>query len=258
MSDDVTDLTRGVYRRIYSGFIAGQRINKLSVSAEAWFWRILVTVDDFGNGRADPELCRDVTAGRRKVTATQVRNWVEEMRSVGLLNFYNAKGELYLHVTDFEASQPAGKNGKRIQRYPFPNESSGIQVNPDLSSASDNDNEEENNTDTEGVAHVAKPRSPSAPKSCDDEYLDDLQSREAYQLLDVRLVYSKMVAWCENKKKVPTRGRLINWLNREDQPLSGTHRFDPARSTNGDGEPRPQLPAPTVTAEELASLNINR
>lgn len=34
MTEEVTDLTRGVYRRLYAGFIKGQRINKISLQAE--------------------------------------------------------------------------------------------------------------------------------------------------------------------------------------------------------------------------------
>lgn len=145
MSDDsVTDLTRGVYRRLYAGFTKGQRINKLSLPAEAWFWRVLATVDDFGNGDADPELCRAMTAGRRKVTAGQVGKWLDEMNTVGLISFYEVKGERYLHVLKFPEWQPAGKNGKRFKRFPTPDESGGIQVNPVSSSASENTNKNTN------------------------------------------------------------------------------------------------------------------
>jgi hypothetical protein len=126
----VTDLTRGVYRRLYGGFITGQRINKLSLNAEAWFWRVLVAVDDFGNGRADPELCKAATAGSRRVTARQVSGWLREMRDVGLIQFYTVKGEPLLHVVGFEENQPAGKNGKRFKRFATPDESGCIQVNP--------------------------------------------------------------------------------------------------------------------------------
>lgn len=256
MSEDVTDLTRGVYRRIYSGFITGQRINKLSIEAEAWFWRVLVSVDDFGNGRADPDLCRDATAGRRKVTSNQVKEWLEEMQSVGLVSFYSAKSELYLHVTDFEVSQPAGKNGKRIRRYPVPDESNVIQIIPDISSASDNDNDNED--DNEKVAHADKPRSPRSVKLCDEEYLNKLQAMDAYLLFDVRQVHSKMVAWCENKGKVPTRGRLLNWLNREDPAMSPVKRFDPAHNPNTDYGPRPSVPPPNVSPDELAKLGVKQ
>lgn len=157
-ANSVTDLTRGIYRRIYSGFIKGQRINRLSLQAEAWFWRVITTVDDFGNGEADPELCHALTAGRRKVTPKQISAWLREMKDVGLIELYEVKGEPYLHVTGFEVSQPAGKNGKRIKRFPSPAESSGIQVNPELSSsapASDSDNDTEDDTDNENVSPSA-------------------------------------------------------------------------------------------------------
>jgi hypothetical protein len=150
MSDDaVTDLTRGVYRRLYSGFITGQRINKLSLQAEAWFWRVLATVDDFGNGHADPDLCRAATVGKRKIPARQISEWLRQMRNVGLIELYTAKGEPFLHVVGFEITQPAGKNGKRLKRYPLPDESDGIQVNPDSSSASDNDTDNDTQDDND-------------------------------------------------------------------------------------------------------------
>lgn len=149
MSEDaVTDLTRGVYRRLYSGFIKGQRINKLSLQAEAWFWRVFAVADDFGNYDADPELVKDATKGRRKVTTSQVERWLNEMESVGLISFYHDRAERYLHIYKFEITQPAGKNGKRLKRFPLPGESDGIQVNPDSSSASDNDPHSDNHNDT--------------------------------------------------------------------------------------------------------------
>lgn len=152
--DAVTDLTRGVYRRIYSGFTTGQRINKLSLPAEAWFWRILVMVDDFGNGHADPDICHAKTAGKRtsKVSPKHVSGWLREMQQAGLITFYEHKGDPYLHVVGFEESQPGGRNGKRIKRFPLPGESGCIQMNPDESRCAvspENTNENTNDPDTE-------------------------------------------------------------------------------------------------------------
>lgn len=146
MAEEVTDLTRGVYRRLYAGFIKGQRINKISLQAEAWFWRVFAVADDFGNVDADPELLRDATKGRRKVTVKQVEKWLNEMASVGLISFYQTKSDRYLHILRFEETQPAGKNGKRLKRVPRPGESGCIQVNPELSSASDTDPHTDNDT----------------------------------------------------------------------------------------------------------------
>jgi len=247
--DMVTDLTRGIYRRIYSGFIAGQRINKLSLSAEAWFWRVLAVVDDLGNAPADPDLCRAATSGRRSVTRGQVSGWLKEMKTVGLISLYKAKGEWFLHVIGFEESQPAGKNGKRIQRYPIPGESGCIQVNPDVSSASqasDNDNDNEDDNEKE----VRAERSRSKLKTCDQDYLSELQADAAYRALNVPLIHAKMLRWCSEKGKQPTRARLINWLNREDQPMES--------NGNGTSHAIPRTASDRNVANLKASLDILR
>lgn len=227
----VTDLTRGVYRRLYAGFIKGRRINKLSLEAEAWFWRVMATADDFGNADAEAGLCFAATVGRRVgITQNQVEKWLEEMGESGLIQMYtDESGDKYLHIVGFEVMQPAGKNGKRVCRFPRPEESRLIQNNPDFLDASlashshshsDPHSHSHSQTHTEKVAPAAKPRSPSKPKLCDEDYVTELQNSEAYNRLDVRYVLGKMVAWCENNGKQPTRARLLNWLNREDRPIA--------------------------------------
>jgi hypothetical protein len=135
--DTVTDLTKGVYRRLYSGFIKGQRINKLSLQAEAWFWRVMATADDFGNADADPGLCFAATVGRRVgITLEDVAGWLVELGESGLIQMYaDESGDKYLHINGFEELQPAGRNGKRVCRFPRPDESRLIQVNPDFFNA---------------------------------------------------------------------------------------------------------------------------
>lgn len=75
----------------------------------------------------------------------------------------------------------------------------------------------------------------SRRSDCDEDFLAELQAKPAYQGLDVKRAYSKMVVWCDQKRKQPTRIRLINWLNREDVPLQPAH--------NGNGsKPAKALP----------------
>jgi hypothetical protein len=76
-------------------------------------------------------------------------------------------------------------------------------------------------------------RSPSgiaqrSAKSCDEEFLEELQRSEAYSMLNVRLLHARMIAWCQEHGKQPTRRRFIGWLNREDIPMG-----------NGNGAYRP-------------------
>lgn len=65
------------------------------------------------------------------------------------------------------------------------------------------------------------------PILCDEEWLEGLQKNPAYERLPVAMLYAKMLVWCELKQKEPTRARFVNWLNREEQPMTA------AATTNG-------------------------
>lgn len=53
----------------------------------------------------------------------------------------------------------------------------------------------------------------------DDDWLRSLKETEAYEHINISAEYSKMLVWCQNKKKQPTRTRFINWLNRIEKPM---------------------------------------
>lgn len=73
----------------------------------------------------------------------------------------------------------------------------------------------------EEASREKKPR--ALPKLPDDEYLDELQKRKPYLLVNVRNVFEKMEVWCETKGVQPTRKRLLNWLNTEQRPMATTN-----------------------------------
>jgi hypothetical protein len=76
-----------------------------------------------------------------------------------------------------------------------------------------------------GEAHGEIPKQSTPrkrePQVCDEVYLDELQADPAFKALDVRLCHAKMLRWCKERKKQPTRQRFIAWLMREDQPMNG-------------------------------------
>lgn len=239
MTDEaVTDLTRGVYRRLYSGYIRGRRINKLSLPAEAWFWRLTVSADDFGNGEADPELCKQATAGRRKVTASQVGKWLKEINAVGLLEFYEVKGERYFHLFEFEERQPAGKNGRRIKRVPGPyeavvnpGESKKIQGNPDVVSASDNDTEDDTDNDSKNDNETGR-SAPLVPPFSGQDFISALaaydatakQRRVKESPEQRRLLFKKLAGWGETRATCALEDTVANgWRG----------VFEPKENTNG-------------------------
>ncbi len=74
---------------------------------------------------------------------------------------------------------------------------------------------------TTGASTATRPR-PAGSKPgelSDEDWLANLQSRDAYKMLDVRREYDKLLVWCETNRQQPTRRRFLNWLNRRDMPL---------------------------------------
>jgi hypothetical protein len=92
-----------------------------------------------------------------------------------------------------------------------------------LHDSTEHDKREQNRVGRKAPASRGVPRSARPP--VDDDWLAELQEKPAYQNLEVRVVFSKMQVWCAAKGKQPTRLRLINWLNREDQPLNGATKI---------------------------------
>lgn len=132
----MADLIKGIYRRIYAGFIWGKRINAVTLEAEAWFWRMMVVADDYGNLPADEARLCALTKGRRtSMQDSEIKDLCGSLESAGLVVPYSADGEAFYHIVGFTGLQPAGKNGRLVHRYPahppgIDAESGGIQNNP--------------------------------------------------------------------------------------------------------------------------------
>ena len=72
-----------------------------------------------------------------------------------------------------------------------------------------------NNTKDRGPRTSAR-----KPPQSDTEWMESLKNNPAYNGLDVNAVYHKMAAWCQVNNKSPSRKRFVNWLNREEKPMS--------------------------------------
>lgn len=153
---------RKTYRRIYTGFLHGHRINSVSIPAEAAFWRLLVVADDYGNLAASPRvLMGTVFPCRESVGPIEIAGWIGELEGANLVVRYSESDVDYLHVVGFVEMQPT-KNGKRARKHPpYPGESRCIQVNPDASRCNRVPSESESES---GIEPEQKPESESAPK----------------------------------------------------------------------------------------------
>lgn len=161
------DMTEGVYRRIYAGFLNNKKINNVSWMAEAWFWRLVVLADDYGNLDGNIRVLSVNAAPKRDVDAALAEKLTAELVKVKLIRLYEVDGDRYINIIGFEERQPANKNGRRIQRVPMPNkvrlqgvvnpgesggiqnipgESGGIRVNPGECSPSDSDSDSDSDS----------------------------------------------------------------------------------------------------------------
>lgn len=112
----VIDMTRGPYFKVYSGFLRGRRINKVTDRAEHWFWRLYALADDFGNLRADKDTLYRDASPKRSVTKAQCERWLKMLADEELISIYWLEDERYIHINDYTDLQPASKNGRRIHR----------------------------------------------------------------------------------------------------------------------------------------------
>ncbi len=181
--DTDSDMTRGIYRRIYAGFIYGKRINAVSLDTEMFFWRLHAVADDFGNFHGEPALIRDATQGRRKFTVQLIDRWLDELVSTELVARYSVGGDSYIHIVGFEVRQPANRNGRRIKRFPLFVASGGIQVNPGESCASA-PSESKSKSDSESKSKPPARAAPEIPES-----LDSQEFRDAW------------AEWCQHRRE---------------------------------------------------------
>jgi hypothetical protein len=84
-----------------------------------------------------------------------------------------------------------------------------------------------------------KPRAArAAPAVADSDFLEELSKSPAYEGIDVRREFEKMKAWACTNKKLPSRRRLVNWLNRAERPMNGSgYQPHAPLARNGTKEP---------------------
>ncbi len=154
------DTRKQTYRRVYTGYLNGRRINSVSMEAEATFWRLHMLADDFGNLIASPRLlCAAAFPRRESVTEADVIRWSDELLSAGLIDRYSDPDDdalRYFHIVGFSKIQPAqSRNGtpvRRVAAYPgepessreFPGDAESFREKPGTSESDQNQNQNQN------------------------------------------------------------------------------------------------------------------
>lgn len=115
----IVDMTRGVFRRIYSSVTRDRRINQLSTAGELLYWRLHCVADDFGAFEADPYLLQcSALPLRREFDQPAIAAALKELIAVQLIELYRVEGEQFGSICGFTNIQPCNRTGRRIRRYP--------------------------------------------------------------------------------------------------------------------------------------------
>lgn len=103
-------------RYLRPGIRDSESIEQLSPLAETLFYRLLVTVDDFGRTDARPAMVKaSCFPIKDSVTATSCRKLLDELRNAGLIRLYEANGKPYLELSKWD-NPPRAKES----RFPAP------------------------------------------------------------------------------------------------------------------------------------------
>lgn len=90
-------------------------IAQLSWLEEVFYYRLIVTVDDYGRYDARPPILKGRLFPLDDVTVKQIEAILSKLASLGMVNTYNVKGEPYLQILAWEKHQTI-----RNQKSKFP------------------------------------------------------------------------------------------------------------------------------------------
>ena len=96
---------------------------------------------------------------------------------------------------------------------------------------------------------VEREKKPLKSPLPDTDWLKALQTDPAYAGLDVPTSIAKCRVWCETNKQTFSKRRIVNWLNRQERPLTTTTTPQPRAL-----KPLPALPVETPDPHVLEQI----
>ena len=149
-----------------------------------------------------------------------IEHLLRELTEARFITRYEAEGKRYIHIRTFWKHQHfhIKEPPSTLPEPPAPCENGASTVQAPVPPA---------RRGREGVGREGKEKleasaastgqdSASPPGFLPEEFLQRVEQDPAYQGIEVRRVYAKMLFWCREHGKEVNEGRLINWLNREE------------------------------------------
>jgi uncharacterized protein YdaU (DUF1376 family) len=213
-------------------WLASQRVQMMTLEEEGAYIRLLGFCWKHGSIPADPEqAARLIGKGASATLATVVLSMFLP-GDAGRLIHDRLEHERIKQAAWREKSAAGGrksgavrsKGGSRVVKPPYepkgniPSSVSGLQSPSPIATL----------TTDKTVGRTGAPD--------DEAWLLSLASDPAYQGMSVETEIAKCRRWCETNRKLASRRRIVNWLNRAERPIGGANGH-----TN-----RHQRPAPTA------------
>lgn len=209
-------------RFLRPGLTTSQRYNSCSWEAQALFTRLITLVDDFGRYDAEPRLLRSHAFPfgdpvGKDIVLPKLKMMCEQLSISGLVDFYETPdGKKYLQVSRWQERTRAEKS-----KYPaFDNTCQQMFGNDNKCSLPSSPSPSSSPPSPASRRHSSEGSGkPNASEPSDEVWLVGLTRSPAYEGIDVKREHARMVIWCGEHKKQPTRRRFIRWLNKTEKPL---------------------------------------
>lgn len=216
-------------RIIKESILTSDSFNALTLSAQSFFIRLIVRVDDFGRFEARSAVLRAALYPLRleKVDEKCVIAMLEELKSQNMVSVYWVLGKPYLQMVNWNKYQQLRA---KKSKYPAMSESDST-CNQEISSdgtcnqtVSGDHSCDQIPSESESESESFLAGSPSASpadkpkrsvKLVDAEYLAEM--KKGFPEIDVDAEYLKLKAWLKSPKgsgKQDTQQRFFNWLSR--------------------------------------------
>ena len=203
--------------KVWHEILTDQNFQNLSLDQQARFYNLLVYTSAHGN-KGNIKI---TSPARALLSILQCENY--EIMITHLMNLPNILTTKYdnanfsVSFSNWHKYQVDSTGYERLKK--FRKHQNNNTIREDKDKDKDKDKEEE---EKKGVSHEAKPatKKNKVSKLTDEEWLKTLKANKAYEGIDIDRLYNKLLAWCELRGWQPTRKRLLNWLNREDRPMT--------------------------------------
>lgn len=111
-------------RILNSSICTSDSIDELDFFQESFFYRLLVSVDDYGNFDARAKIIRAAVFPLKDVSLKDIETALDALEKQGMLQFYTVNGRRYIHLTGWTRFQRL-RNSKH--KFPAP-DSDGAEI----------------------------------------------------------------------------------------------------------------------------------